>query len=70
MKKVLVSVLMVCMMAVVAYAKSDECEVVGMSSNDGITTVLINCDPEVSFKDGDKIKIRVQKPKETAIEGC
>ena len=63
MKKVLMlSVLAMCMMVSVASAKSVECKVAAIRSNNIVSAVLINCDSDVPMVKGDTINVKVVNP--------
>ena len=71
MKKLLVLALLLgmCVIGSTGVA-SENCVVTAVSSNDDISSVLINCKPNVSLKKGDLIKVKVRKPATASIEGC
>lgn len=74
MKKVLTIICIACMLATTAVAgttiKCTVTEVITPILPEGNGAVLMECKDLEDIKAGDKVKVKVQKPKTAAIEGC
>lgn len=51
-----------------ALAATEKCKVKTVAVEGEKTTVTMECDKDAEFKEGDTVKVKVQKKK--AVEGC